>query len=485
MKKDAPSSPEDKCVCACCIGEEFLSGEIRSTGEKMPCDYCSNKDVPTWDLGNIVVRVHSAIEEHYKQTPDEPSEFERVMVDELWYREGCPIIETIEELAEVSSEIAEDIRAELDDWYPGDSDSLDYGAEPPYCLEAHYQERDIDTFEWDRQWENLEFALKEKSRFFNNQAAEILDEIFSNIHSLPTRNGLQIVETAGPGSNHTQLFRARAFQSDSDVKKAIERPDILLSAPPARFAASGRMNARGISVFYGASNPDIALAEVRPPVGSEVVMACFKIIRPIKLLNLINLEDVSHSGGSLFDPAFGKEVNRVSFLRTLGRRFARPVMPGDQDIDYIATQAVADYLANHLDPSLDGIIFKSVQGTGEGYNIVLFQESTRVKKLEIPEGTEVATYIDGDPEDDDQGYYSVVEWVPHKTEDDPKQKQIDPFLSFFDQDVDEIHLDFREPTLEVDTERLVVHSITAAKFYSDVRTVERSRHERPGVNEDF
>jgi hypothetical protein len=118
-------------------------------------------------------------------------------------------------------------------------------------------------------------------------------------------------------------------------------------------------------------------------------------------------------------------------------------------------------------------------------NIVLFQESTRVKKLEIPEGTEVATYIDGDPEDDDQGYYSVVEWVPHKTEDDPKQKQIDPFLSFFDQDVDEIHLDFREPTLEVDTERLVVHSITAAKFYSDVRTVERSRHERPGVNEDF
>ena len=51
-------------------------------------------------------------------------------------------------------------------------------------------------------------------------------------------------------------------------------------------AAAGRMNARGISVFYGANDPLVALSEVRPPVGARVAIARFEIIRPIKLLDL-------------------------------------------------------------------------------------------------------------------------------------------------------------------------------------------------------
>ena len=43
------------------------------------------------------------------------------------------------------------------------------------------------------------------------------------------------------------------------------------------------MNAKGISTFYGATNEDIALAEVRPPVGSQVAIARFDIIRPLLL----------------------------------------------------------------------------------------------------------------------------------------------------------------------------------------------------------
>jgi hypothetical protein len=32
------------------------------------------------------------------------------------------------------------------------------------------------------------------------------------------------------------------------------------------------MNARGISVFYGANNQKAAIAEVRPPVGSQIAV---------------------------------------------------------------------------------------------------------------------------------------------------------------------------------------------------------------------
>ena len=59
------------------------------------------------------------------------------------------------------------------------------------------------------------------------------------------------------------------------------------------------MNARGISVFYGAVDIKTALSEVRPPVGSRVAVAQFEIIRPIKLLDVRVLEEVSVAGSDL------------------------------------------------------------------------------------------------------------------------------------------------------------------------------------------
>jgi len=61
------------------------------------------------------------------------------------------------------------------------------------------------------------------------------------------------------------------------------RPDRDMGAPPSSLPAAGRMNAKGISTFYGATDPQIALAEVRPPVGSQVAIAYFEIIRPLRL----------------------------------------------------------------------------------------------------------------------------------------------------------------------------------------------------------
>lgn len=392
MGNQDPCKPEERRICADCIDEDYLSGEISNSGVAKPCSYCSGNGVPTWALGELSERVHTAIQEHYQRTSDQPSPFELAMsragMDHgTWYREGSPIRETIEELAEVSDEIAEDIRAVLDSWDLETDDSYHFEDETPYDAEAHYEEKGIDARGWEDQWQGFELALKEESRFFNHWAADTLNNVFAGIQSLPAKEGLEIIEEAGPATGHTHLYRARSFQSTEKLHEAIKRPDLLLAAPPPKLAPAGRMNARGISVFYGASNPDIALAEVRPPVGSKVAMACFQIMGPLKLLNLINLEQLEFILGSLFAPNYGRELEKASFLRTLENRLARPVMPSDQDIDYIATQAVADYLANYASPTFDGIIFRSVQGTDDGYNIVLFHRARlsyhRVLKLTL------------------------------------------------------------------------------------------------------
>ena len=58
------------------------------------------------------------------------------------------------------------------------------------------------------------------------------------------------------------------------------------------------MNAQGIPVFYGAMEESTCVSEVRPPVGSYVVLAKFELLRPMRLLDLLTLKDV-YVGGTL------------------------------------------------------------------------------------------------------------------------------------------------------------------------------------------
>jgi hypothetical protein len=171
------------------------------------------------------------------------------------------------------------------------------------------------------------------------------------------------------------------------------------------------MNARGISVFYGANDPIAAIAEVRPPVGSQVAVAQFEIIRKLRLLDLTALKDVRVSG-SIFDFGSAARLERAQFLRSLSGRITQPVMPDDEPFEYLATQAIADFLATESSLPVDGILFPSVQVAGNVLNVVLFHKSARVEAMDIPKGTEITARTGQLGEDGWEHDYSVIEEVP-------------------------------------------------------------------------
>ena len=75
------------------------------------------------------------------------------------------------------------------------------------------------------------------------------------------------------------------------------------------------------------------------------------------------------------------------FLKSLSDRITRPVMPNDEDFEYLPTQAISDFLATEASVPLDGILFPSVQAAGNALNVVLFHKSARVETLLLPNGT--------------------------------------------------------------------------------------------------
>lgn len=468
---------EAKHICFDCVGEMYLSAEIRQNGTIDQCSYCG-QTVESYAIEELAERIEIAFDHHYYRTSDQPDSWQqRLLADREsnynWERDGVPVLDAIEAAAEIPQDAAEDVLALLDEKH-SDLESAQMGEETEFSSDSYYEERGASDRAWQDEWRAFEQSLKKEARFFSRIAASHLASVFGGIDKLKTTDNLPLVVDAGPQINLDHLYRARVFQSDDNLEVALCRPDLHLGPPPASLASAGRMNARGISVFYGATEASVAVAEVRPPVGGKVAAARFSIIRPLRLLDLTALKNVQ-DGGSIFDPSLKGRLERVAFLQSLGLRITRPVMPDDEAFDYLATQAIADFLATENDPQLDGIIFRSAQ-VKDGRNVVLFHKAARVETMELPEGTKIKAQTGYETEDGWEVDYSVSERTPPTPS--PPAKQDDGWLHVphFPSPIYTWEDDFREGTLCIDPKSVEVHQVNWVEYQSTAYKVGRHRY---------
>jgi hypothetical protein len=470
-------------LCCGCVGEAYLTAEMAKHGKRRKCSYCG-KTRKGYSIGELSERIDKVFQEHYCRTSDQPDDWEYTMLRDKessyeWDRHGEPVVDAIMNAADMPEAAANDIQRVLADHYD-DFDAAAMGEETEFAGDSYYEEKGTSDDSWQEEWQSFERSLKTEARFFSRVAAQHLATVFEHIETLKTQDGRSLVIDAGPGTNFAALYRARAFQSVDKLVEAMRRPDQHLGSPPPALANAGRMNARGISVFYGANDPNVALAEVRPPVGSRVAVARFEIIRPIRLLDLTAFRRVV-SYGSVFDPGLASRLERAMFLRSLGERMAQPVMPDDEAFEYLPTQAVADFLATESVAPVDGIIFDSVQAGGKALNVVLFQKAARVELLDIPKGTEIHASVGSTTDEGWEDDYSVAEEVPPKKEEPPvdeARKEWPDFTMLTPRFWEPEDSDSREATLRIDAHSVKIHRIKAVAFDTDEHEVRRNRWEK-------
>lgn len=480
---------KEKRLCFRCVGEDFLKRAIRINGKQRKCSYCE-KVGKTFSIGEMSELIEEAFDAHYVRTSDQPSHFQQAMLadresDYDWERDGEPVESAIMNAADIPEEVASDIQQVLEDKF-SDFESARMGDETEFSSDSYYEEKGIDDSNWQMEWLKLEASLKSQARFFNHSAAKHLATIFDGIGNMNAWDNRPLIVGAGPDTQYQAFYRARVFQSDANLKVALLRPDQHIGPPTSFHANAGRMNAKGISVFYGANDPKVALAEVRPPVGSKVVVARFDIIRPIRLLDLTALEKVTTRGGSIFDTTYSHHLEKAMFLRSLSGRITKPVMPDDEAFEYLTTQAIADFLANADAANIDGIIFPSVQSDGKALNVVLFHKAARVEEFDFPTGTEMDVSLGTTGEDGWEDEYSVIEWIsPEKGKSEKPQQ---PYgLENFDPDcyslddievLDDLNCGIRIKTLKINLESIKVHVVKAVEFTTDEHSVKRHRLEK-------
>jgi hypothetical protein len=455
-------------ICADCVTEQFLKGRVENEGVPGNCFYCNGegRTILMEELANII---ETAFKHHCVRTSEHPDALEELAIRHFgaeFDRSGYAVVEAIANAAGVDDEVAEHIQQILSERHaegPGDY----IGDETEFDSESFYEEKPPEDGVFGQEWIRFCGQLQTESRFFSQSAETVLHNIFSETATHQTHEGHPVIKEAGPGTDMPSLFRGRYFQSTTCMEEALTHAEQQLGPPPSRLASAGRMNAGGIAVFYGATSPSVVLSEIRPPVGSYVVIGRFNLTRKVRLLDIEALASIRVTG-SVFDEGYLRRIQQALFYKTLGHRISMPVMPDDQLFEYLPTQVVADYLASHAKLDLDGIIYRSAQGPSSGANVVLFHKASRVEIPRYPDGTKYHARPWGKDEDEAYNQYLVSIDVPHrKTLEVQRPRFLPPGFDDVDWSWLENDRDPRSLTLTLDPSSLVVRRVLGVTFDTD------------------
>ncbi len=353
-------------VCWGCVEDEFLKEIIRDKGHHRLCSACKKKH-RTFTMDELGGELAPIIREHFVQG-------EQVMSmgpgddDHSWEQEGDPLSDIVQEVLGQYFDFNDEIVAGVvDSEYVDERD----GGIAFFDDTANYVERSASPHRYFEEWNHALDELKHQRRFFGAFAGTLFDTLFRGIEKMQTWNQKKgkaesVVIELDEG---VELFRARICESTALLKDAMTDPFKHVGPPPPERARAGRMNVEGVAVFYGATDLDTCLAEMRPYLGGDSAVITVRTTRSLRLLDFTRI-DRSYRPLSYFQPDFTEEAEKNAFLRRLGGLISKPVAPG-RESDYLITQTMAEYLAYAHEKPLNGILFKSVQKDG-GTNIVLF-----------------------------------------------------------------------------------------------------------------
>jgi hypothetical protein len=221
-------------------------------------------------------------------------------------------------------------------------------------------------------WDSFKELVKHRTRFLfirwpkrqpydpdEMSPLELFESLVALLNDLPgTTRDIDI---------DTPLFRGRMYLEKPALNDLNAKE---LGSTPVDKAGANRMSPAGISMFYGATDIDTAVAEVGAHSSySWAAVGEFRTVHRLRVLDLTHLPALP----SIFDPDVrsASRYEQVAFLRGFVNDLTLPVvLDGREHVEYVPTQVFTEYLRYTFPDPIDGLRFPSTQGPG--HNVVLF-----------------------------------------------------------------------------------------------------------------
>jgi hypothetical protein len=240
----------------------------------------------------------------------------------------------------------------------------------------YYDDGSLELNIYEEKWEKFVAGIRHTHRFFNPDAKGFLDSVFSMLTDADQKLKPDVVRTIPKGE---LLYRARTAQTYDAAKKIADSPHTELGPTPKDKASSQRMTPNGISALYCALDRETCLSEIRSITGDNVVSGAMTPTTELVLLDLTKLELVEPTKLTIFNDGYRDSLHLKTFMRSLVKKMSKPQGRYD-DLSYLSTQVVFEYLRLEFGNQVDGLVFPSVQTAEAGTNVVLFPEASVVGK---------------------------------------------------------------------------------------------------------
>lgn len=385
---------QDKYVCKQCFSDYAIKEFIGENAVDKKCSYCSNEsnEPIAAPLEEVVEFIREGIETEW-DNPVNCVGWESA--EGGWM--GARVIdsynliyEELEELQDTNEDLLNDIIYSLDqEWCQRD----------PYGLpdeEALFLSWTGFADQVKHHTRYIFLRLKEEKEFPYDSdiipVSKMLDRLSDEFSKLEEENLLTMLRV------DSKIFRTRIHDNSVHLSRATE-----IGTVPLEYAKySNRMSPAGISMFYGAFDPQTAMEETVGDsdigVGKIASIGTFNVIKQMEVLDLTKLHEIP----SIFDTNRGYLRSSLIFLRNFQEEISKPINKDEvEHIEYVPTQVFTEYIRHlYRDQSgnaLDGILYPSSKHRG-GVCCVLFIENRHCcdqyqPQINVP-GDDTASYLE-------------------------------------------------------------------------------------------
>lgn len=243
-------------------------------------------------------------------------------------------------------------------------------------MDRHYfgDDGQLERNLYEEKWQEFIAGIKHSHRFFNPSAKGFLDSVFTSLSGDSDEIKPECIRVIQKGA---PLYRARSASTYVDIKAIADDPARQLGPTPKDRASSQRMTPYGISALYCSLERETCLSEIRSITGDKVVSIAITPISQLKLLDLTKLGIVEPPNLTLLEKGCRDALHLKTFLSSLVKKMSKPKGRNDE-LSYLSTQVVFEYLRLRFGNQVDGLVFPSVQTGEQGTNVVLFPEASIV-----------------------------------------------------------------------------------------------------------
>ena len=320
--------------CVECFHDDTIKKIITGHQNISRCHYCNTNRVATIQLTRLIQELTSTFEGLSDMFEED--------------NDGLKLIEVLDTDFRIFSQRTNKERIKLD-----------ITSASPSIFDKQY--KSINTSEMHGQWVEFKNEILHKNRFFPQTS--IYQQAFLRGGDLYNTFQQLIEQLNLPLHPSEEFYRGR-------ISSTALPHDQMGKPPDPSLATLGRANPYGISYLYLAQTENICIKEIRPNNGDTISIAKFCVDKELNVIDLREpRENISFL--SLSSSDYTDILKLVSLLETFAYELALPVLPNNSQKEYIPTQFITEFFKTH--GNKDGIIFNS--SYGEGYNIVLFDDS--------------------------------------------------------------------------------------------------------------